>query len=95
MKLIIELWSLMLPSTKFVFAHGEITSSGSLGPKPQRPCSPASGPGGLLYAAWQSPDVGFAAPIVPSAVLVRLSAGDCDWFVTPLKSWSYLPSESS
>ncbi len=43
MKLTIEDWSLRLLSTAFCPAHGETTSSGRRGPRPQRPCSPASG----------------------------------------------------
>ena len=42
-KLMIEAWSAEVVSTSLSRANGEITSNGSRGPKPQRPCSPASG----------------------------------------------------
>src|ERR1700688_3310813 len=88
-KLIVEAWSLRLWSTALCLAYGETTSIGSRGPKPQRPCSPPSGAAVCgLGPHW--PDV---APV--SVVLVRLSAGDSDWLVTPLFAWSYQPSESS
>ena len=65
-------------STSLTRAYGEITSIGSLGPKPQRPCSPASGFFVCgLGPHW--PDVGNV-----NVVLVRLSAGDSDGLVTPL-----------
>ena len=51
MKLRIEAWSVRLWSTWFTRANGEITSIGRRGPKPQRPCSPASGAFGLRARA--------------------------------------------
>ncbi len=42
MNLVIEAWLVSVWSTKLDFAQGEMTSSGSRGPRPQRPCSPAS-----------------------------------------------------
>lgn len=37
MNWMMELWSVTVWSTKFCFAHGEMTRRGSLGPYPQRP----------------------------------------------------------
>jgi len=89
-KLMIEDWSLALWSTKFALAQGEITSIGRRGPNPQRLCSPSSAsPGPLPH----SPEV----PVVETVndVFVRLSATECDGLITPGKTWSYQPSESS
>lgn len=81
-KLMIEVWSLRLWSTSFAFAYGEITSIGSLGPRPQRPCSPARAPPRPLPVPLaHSPEVPLPAP---RTVFVRLSATECDGFVTPL-----------
>jgi hypothetical protein len=63
-----------LPSTEFVFAHGETTRNGWRGPKPQRPCSPPSGCDDADSTP-QSPDV--PEPF-GSFVFVRLSATDAD-----------------
>src|SRR5262249_49116853 len=43
MKFGIDARSLRFESTAFRLAHGEMSSSGWRGPKPQRPCWPASG----------------------------------------------------
>src|SRR5581483_6445130 len=78
MKFTIDAWSLRLWSTVSGAAHGEISSVGSRGPKPHRPCSPPSGVPEVPHL----PDGG--RPLAFVFVFVRLSATVNDGFVTPL-----------
>src|ERR1700723_2945130 len=83
MKWMIEDWSVGVLSMKFLFAHGEITSSGRRGPCPQRPCT-----GTPL-------DMG-PARVAPPLTPLQMAASAVE--LEPLTMsvrWSYQPSESS
>src|SRR6267154_2603143 len=72
----------MVSSMKFEFAHGETTSRGKRGPKPQRPF-------------WVPPLTSFAfgEPQLPGHS--NWSSDTFDWVTMVPIWWSYQPSESS
>ena len=81
MNWLIEAWLVSVWSTKLDFAQGEMTSSGSRGPRPQRPCS-ARQRGGAGVPTRARPGEGVTNRV-------------WDGLVTPEYAWSYQPSESS
>src|SRR5690348_519633 len=77
MNRVIEDWSVVALSTKFDFANGETTSSGSRGPYPQRPWYP---PAGWLVPQVLGPDRASAE------VWESLTMGDIWWSYQPSES---------
>src|SRR5258708_30982408 len=79
-----ELWSLSELATKSGLAYREMTSSGSRGPNPHRPCS-----------GWLELFTGTSAAEPHWPVPVSVSCEVCSALVIGPSPWSDQPSESS
>src|SRR5436190_22701495 len=84
MKRVTDAWLICVWSTKFTFAHGEITTNGIRVPGPQRPLT-----GAPFTPSGAVPVPHLPAPFTWSA----MASNEAD--VGVAYAWSYQPSESS